>query len=185
MLSKLSMDLFLCPLLSPTKSETNIYLRFCISLSINKKLNIKVLTYFYLYLLSLSMIDSFSWLIFFFCIFALFLYFSFQEWVFMQISRSLYALLLSDTNLSMAHIHVILALINFLYPMEYQRIHFFSYYFFFSCFFLFQRNFQLRCTTSVFKETSKKFVIFLVLFIVQFNFPQEKFAREKKEKNKN
>lgn len=135
MLSKLSMDLFLCPLLSSTKSETNIYLRFCISLSVNKKLNIKVLTYFYLFLWLTRSVDWFSF-------FALFLYFSFESR--MSFHANSCALLLSDTNLSMVHIRVILALINFLYPMEYQRIHFFPYYFFFFLFLLVSEKFPIK-----------------------------------------
>lgn len=143
MLSKLSMDLFLCPLLSPTKSETNIYLRFCISLSINKKLNIKVLTYFYLFL---QLIRSTDFLFFHFCF--IFVFFIWIIWIkneFSCKSRVVYACFsLSDTNLSMAHIRVILVLINFLYSMEYQRIHFFPCYFFFFLFLLVSEKFPIK-----------------------------------------
>lgn len=99
------MDLLLCPLFPPTKSETNVHLRFCILLSVNKKLNIKVLTYLYLYLLSLSIIDSFSRLIFF-SPFLLYFYvfhlnYLIYEWFFTRISRSLRAFFLSNTFIYM------------------------------------------------------------------------------------
>lgn len=127
---------------------------------------------------------SFFPFLLYFCVFHL-NYLTQEGWVSTRISYSLRALLLSNTNLSMARVwlrtaRVILVLTSFLYPMEYQSIRFFSYYFFF----LSQRNFQLKYTT--FKENAEEiwdvFIVFLVIYSSVSIFLKRNLQEEKRKK---